>query len=846
MQEYITIKGATENNLKGISLDIPKNKLVVFTGLSGSGKSTLAFDILQRECQRQYMESLGMTADLFTRPRVEAITGLSPSISVDQRSGNHNPRSTVGTVTEVFTYLRILFAKLGTRICPSCRGIVSPDFETASESFFEDSDADLLAEAEFVRCPHCGEKLPVLTMSHFSFNKPEGACPECSGLGVVSRPNLSLIIDETKSIPGGAILEWDTFRINRYTESLEGAAKYYGFPLDITAPLSAFCEAAHALLLYGALSKEFSAFFPGKKPPKTVPEGRFEGVLTNLMRRYTELGEENAREKIEKVLIQKNCPVCEGKRLKASSIAVTVRGQNIIDISGVPLSSVFEWAKRVSENIGKEAEEVAAPVLHEVCSRLQRLLDVGVGYLSLDRPASSLSAGEAQRLRLASLLGSGLTGVLYVLDEPTTGLHARDTSRLISVLRKLRDLGNTVLVIEHDVEMMLAADWIIDFGPGAGNHGGEVVAAGAPEEIALALGSVTAKYLSQPGTTVKQQCRAGIGKSLSVLGATEHNLKNIDVEIPLGKLVALTGVSGSGKSTLLFDIIGRKAEMIFHTSQLLPGASRRVLGLEYVSNVITIDQSPIGRNGRSNAATYTDVLTEIRSVYSALPETRKRGLSAKHFSFNVDGGRCEKCEGAGKILISMHFMPDVEVTCPACKGKRFKKEVLAVTYHGYSISDVLNLTVEEATELFKNEPSIYNRLSILERIGLGYLTLGQPATTLSGGEAQRIKLAKELGKKNTGHTLYLLDEPTTGLHPQNVVQLMKVLDKLVDQGNSVVVVEHNLDVIRASDWIVDFGPEGGVTGGEIIAFGTPAAIMDIPISQTGQALAKSTHTPLQP
>ena len=841
MQEYITIKGAAENNLKNISLEIPKNKLVVFTGLSGSGKSTLAFDILQRECQRQYMESLGMTADLFTRPKVESIIGLSPSISVDQRSGNHNPRSTVGTVTEVFTYLRILFAKLGTRPCPACNKTVFPDFENASVSFFEEN-AEEIALMEFVRCPHCGEKLPALTMSHFSFNKPEGACPECRGLGVVSRPNIHLIIDETKSISNGAVLEWDAFRINRYTESLEGAASYYGFTLDMTAPVTEFCEAARTLLLYGALSKEFSSLYPGKKPPKTVPGGRFEGVLTNLMRRYTELGEENAREKIEKVLIQKICPVCEGKRLKTSNMAVSLCGKNIIDISGIPLLSVLEWAKKVSESIGKEAKEIAAPVLHEVCSRLQRLLDVGVGYLSLERPASSLSAGEAQRLRLASLLGSGLTGVLYVLDEPTTGLHARDTARLISVLRKLRDLGNTVLVIEHDVEMMLAADWIIDFGLGAGKHGGEVVAVGTPDEIAHTFGSITAKYINQPATSLKQQCRVGIDKSLSVLGATEHNLKNIDVEIPLGKLVALTGVSGSGKSTLLFDILGRKAEMIFHASELVPGASRRISGFEYVSDVITIDQSPIGRNSRSNAATYTDVFTEIRSLYSALPETKKRKLSARHFSFNVDGGRCEKCEGAGKILIPMHFMPDVEVICPACKGKRFKNEVLAVTYRGHSISDVLNLTVEEATELFKNERDIYNRLSIVERIGLGYLTLGQPATTLSGGEAQRIKLAKELGKKSMGHTLYLLDEPTTGLHPQNVIQLMKVFDELVEQGNSVVVVEHNLDVIRASDWIVDFGPEGGVAGGEIIATGTPLEIINTPRSQTGQALAKSMHS----
>lgn len=844
MQDYIKIQGACENNLKNISLKIPKNKLVVFTGLSGSGKSTLAFDTLQRECQRQYMESMGMTADLFTRPKVKSITGLSPSISVDQRNGSHNPRSTVGTVTEVFTYLRILFAKVGSRPCPACGKTVPPVFTAVSEVFYdgEESLAEDSSETESVCCPHCGEKLPVLTMGHFSFNKPEGACPECNGIGAVSRPNLRLIVDESKSIPEGAVLEWDAFRIKRYSEAMQGAAQYYGFPLDLSAPVSSHCESARSLLLYGVLSREFTALHPGKKPPRTVPEGRFEGVLTNLMRRYTELGETGAREKLEKVLIQKACPVCEGRRLNARSAAVTVRGSNIIDICGRPLSYVLQWALQAGKELGEEAQLVVRPVLHEICSRLERLLDVGVGYLSLDRPAAGLSAGEAQRLRLASLLGSGLTGVLYVLDEPTTGLHARDSGRLIAVLKKLRDLGNTILVIEHDTEMMRAADYIIDFGPGAGRNGGRITAAGTPGELACVSASVTARYLNRPALPLREKCRAGNGRSIYVTGASEHNLKNIDVQLPLGRLVAVTGVSGSGKSTFLFDIVNRKAQMLFHSSQIVPGAYRSITGFEFVDDVITIDQSPIGRSSRSNAATYTDVFTEIRSFYASLPETGKKGLCAKHFSFNVSGGRCEKCEGAGRLSIPMHFMPDVEVTCPVCKGKRFRREILSVKYRGQSISDVLNMTIEEAAALFKEVEPIYSRLHILEQIGLGYLALGQSAATLSGGEAQRIKLAKQLGRKGRGHTLYLLDEPTTGLHPHDVVRLFRILDQLVDQGNSVVVVEHNTDIIRASDWIIDFGPEGGNGGGEILAAGTPSDIAKCTKSYTGRYVMQA-HCP---
>ncbi len=842
MDTYIEIKGARENNLKNISLRIPKNKLVVFTGLSGSGKSTLALDTLQKECQRQYMESMGMVTDFISKPKVDAIIGLSPSISIDQRNSNRNPRSTVGTVTEVFTYLRILFAKLGVRKCPRCGELIRQPFEMEMETDsmqwdepLEDSTGNSDVDENMIVCPSCGEKLPELLMSHFSFNKPEGACPACRGLGVVNTPDLERIINTDLSIRDGGVRIWDKFHIDRYSEAIENAGSFYGFPISINQPLKNYGQIQMDYLLYGVLSPQFCRHFPGVKPPKTVPEGRFEGVVTNLVRRHSEMGS-GSKEKLGGLFHEEVCPECGGVRLRKESIAVTVGEISIIELSKKSLDDVLDWVKNLPSFTTQEALLIAKPVIDDLEQRIKRLLDVGVGYLNMERAAVTLSAGEAQRLRLASLLGSGLTGVLYVLDEPTVGLHARDTKRLIEVLKKLRDLGNTVLVIEHDIEIIQAADYIVDFGPEAGKGGGEIVAAGTPDEIAACEYSDTGRCLSgMDKINIPTKRRTGNGKSISISNAHKHNLKDIDVDLPLGMLVSLAGVSGSGKSTLLFDILGCEAEIYFGHSKEKPD-HLEISGLENVSDIITIDQSPIGRTSRSNAATYTDVFSYIRDLYASLDESKKKKLLPKHFSFNVPGGRCEKCEGSGELTISMHFLPDVQVKCPACHGRRYQKSILEVEYKGFSISDILQMTIAEAAAVFCDVPPILDRLSVLQKVGLGYLSLGQSATTLSGGEAQRIKLAKELGKRTSGYSLYLLDEPTTGLHPHDVKKLVALLNELVELGNTVICVEHNLDVIAMSDWVVDFGPEGGDAGGEIIVQGTPETVAKTARSQTGACL----------
>lgn len=868
MNDFIGIRGARENNLKNLSLDIPKNKLVVMTGLSGSGKSTLAFDTLQRECQRQYMESMGMVTDFLSKPKVDSITGLSPSISVDQRLGNRNPRSTVGTVTEVFTYIRLLFAKLGERPCPECGRIIKPSFEGAAagaENLWDGDEAGgtvFAAEeieeaspaacpaasssespapgaARSCKCPWCGTPLEELTMASFSFNKPEGACPACTGLGVVSKPDVSALLVNDRSILDGGVVSWDNALAKFYANALAAAGKYYGFEFDPDMPVGSFGEIQRDLLLYGVDSVQFKRHYPDKKPPSNAYGGRFEGVVTGMLRRYAEHErDDNSREKIERFLLRSTCPECGGMRLRKESREVVVAGRTIIGLSKMSLEELLHWIKGLNTGLGPDALIILQPILDDLSGRLGRLLDVGLDYLSMERPATSLSGGEAQRLRLAALLGSGLTGVLYVLDKPTTGLHPRDTGRLIKVLRQLRDLGNTVLVIEHDMDMIRAADYIIDIGPGARREGGCLVAAGSPGEIGGRQDSLTGLYLSGaisvglPGGRRKHG-----GKNLTIIGAQEHNLKNITVCIPLGMLVAVTGVSGSGKSTLLFDILDRAARKRFFGAGDQPGRHGGISGWEHVDRVITVDQTPIGRIPRSNAATYTDAFTAIRNVFAALPGALEGRLKARHFSFNVPGGRCEKCQGAGVLTVKMHFLPEVQVRCPVCRGLRFKPEVLAVRYRGFSISDVLNMSVGEALSLFGDVAAVSGRLSVMEEVGLGYLRLGQPATTLSGGEAQRIKLAKELSKKGKGHVLYLLDEPTTGLHLHDVGRLLAVLQRLVDAGNTVVVIEHQMDVIKASDWIIDFGPEGGDRGGEIVAEGAPPQVARAERSATGKYLA---------
>jgi len=810
MADSLRVTGARLHNLKNVSLTLPKNKLVVLTGLSGSGKSTLAFDTLHREGQRQYLESLGMVTGFVSKPAVDSITGLSPSISVDQHHTNRSPRSTVGTVTEVFTYLRLLWSRIGVRPCPACGERVPPAHTSA-----HDEDA----EPGQVPCPHCAAPVPELVMGTFSFNKPAGACPECTGLGEVIRADVRQLVDEDRSVADGAVLGWHPKATERNVALLRAAAEHYGLAFSASTPIRQLAPFTRTLLLYGVESEEFRRHFPDTAPPATVTAGRFEGVVTAVLRRYAErIDDEDYREKTERVLLKEPCGACAGTRLRPESRAVTVHGLGIVDAARLPLTELAAWLAGLRDRSTTDEWLFVEPVVADLTERVRRLVDVGVGYLTLDQPTPSLSAGETQRLRLAALLGSGLTGVLYVLDEPTIGLHPSDTARLVDVLRRLRDLGNTVLVIEHDLEVLRAADHVVDIGPGAGRDGGRVVAQGTPDEVARTEGSVTGAYLSGRLPAPASRRRGDADPALVVRGAREHNLKDITVRIPLGRLVTLTGPSGSGKSTLLLDIVDRAARRRFHGAATLPGAHDGIDGWEHLGKVVTIDQEPISRVPRSNAATYSEAFTPIREAFAAASGGR---LTPGHFSFNVPGGRCERCEGAGVLTVHMHFLPAVEVRCPACQGRRFRDEVLSVRYDGHDISEILEATVDEALTVFADVPAVAGRLRRMADVGLGYLPLGQPATTLSGGEAQRIKLAKELGRRPAARTLYLLDEPTTGLHAADTARLLGVLQRLVDAGHSVVTIEHNEDVARASDWLIELGPEGGAGGGQLVGEGRP-------------------------
>jgi excinuclease ABC subunit A len=677
-------------------------------------------------------------------------------------------------------------------------------------------------------------------MANFSFNKPAGACPTCTGLGTVHQVNLNRLVNDELSILDGAVIGWNSFYIRYNADILQAAGRHYGFSFDPALPVRDYTPIQRDLLFFGAESSQFRQHFPGVEPPTAVSRGRFEGIASTLLRRYAEhIQDADYLQKLDGVLVTQVCPDCDGTRMRAESRAVTVAGQTIIAISKLPLNALADWLETLPASLHGEEMLIASPILDDLRERIRRVIEVGVEYLTLDRAAPSLSAGEAQRLRMASLLGSSLSGLLYVFDEPTIGLHSRDTQRLIGFLRRLRDLGNTVLVVEHDLDVVGAADYVVDFGPGAGKHGGQIVATGTPAEIAQLPGTLTGAFLAgQMSVPLPHQRRAPTEKALTVHGAREHNLQNVSVGLPLGLLVAVTGVSGSGKSSLVFDILDRAGRQRFYGGSETPGAHEAIEGWENLAKIVTIDQEHIVRLPRSNAATYSDAFTAIREAFAATADARRLKMTARHFSFNVPGGRCERCEGTGTLTVKMHFLPDVAVTCPACRGRRFKPETLAVNYREHDIAQALDLTIEEALSLFEDVPAAASRLGVMADVGLGYLQLGQPASTLSGGEAQRVKLAKELGRRGAGRTLYLLDEPTTGLHPADTARLLALLQRLVDAGNSVIVVEHNLDIIKGADWVIDLGPEGGAAGGQLLAEGTPEQVARLSSSHTGACLRR--------
>ncbi len=812
--EFIKIIGARENNLKNISVEIPKYKLVALTGMSGSGKSSFAMDILQKECQRQYLESMGMVTDGLNKPQVDSIIGLSPSISVGQRVLSNNPRSTVGTYTEILTYLRILFAKLSVRICPNCNAEIPPNFD-------EDEEIDFIDTS----CPHCNAYLHHLSMASFSFNKTEGACQKCSGVGVVKDIDFSKLIDKNLTIKEGAIKIWGNRTFwEHYSAIHEACGKHYGFNFDVSKPVKDFNELEMLVLLDGVDCEGFKNRFPNVKKPKRVMDGYVEGLRTFVNKKVVE----SATKKVANTVISNAigstpCDECGGTRLGFVGRTAKLNGKTIVQVSTYTLSSLVEFLQDVLSSLSPSAKEIATVVIGDILKRVKGIVKIGLEYLSIDRPVNTLSGGESQRIRLASILESGLTGVIYILDEPTTGLHARDTSLLLTAIKKLRDLGNTVIVIEHDIDFVKHCDYVIDFGVGAGSLGGEIVASGTVAEVSQNESSKTAKYLREEKTKPNDK-NISTSRFIEVKNASVHNLKNISVDIPLGQIVSFAGVSGSGKSSLVFDVIEMRKN------------AESIKGFEHISEVIKIDQSPIGRQSRSNIATYTEVFTLIRELFSSMSEAKKLQLKPADFSFNVKGGRCEKCEGLGVISLDMQFLDDVEVTCPVCKGHRFKKKILSVLYKGKSISDVLNMTVLENLDFFEGNKEIYRKLCVINEVGLAYLKLGQSTTTLSGGECQRLKLSKELAKGNSSNILYLLDEPTTGLHPSDSEKLLILLKRLVFEGNSVFVIEHNTEILSRSDYIIELGPFGGDKGGEVIAKGTPFEISLSDKSITGRYL----------
>ena len=822
--DFIRIRGARTNNLKNISLDIPRNKLVVITGLSGSGKSSLAFDTIYAEGQRRYVESLSSYARQFVglmdKPDVDLIEGLSPAISIDQRTTSHNPRSTVGTTAEIYDYLRLLYARVGLAVCPDCNEKMKKVSEEkiiikkVKGRKIKFSQVD-----RFFICDHCSKRLIELEPRDFSFNSAHGACPECTGLGEKLEIATDLVFNNNLSILEGAIkpIAHVNIKGSLLITELESLADRHNFSLRTA--LRDFSDAEKSILLFG--------------------DELFPGIIARLEEKYKESKSVLVKLEIEKVMRSSICCACRGKRLKPESLAIKINDLSIIDLTDKSISDLIELCRDWLKHPIVFADEfrIVEPILKEALKNLEFLNNVGLSYLSLSRAANSLSGGESQRIRLASQVGSSLSGVLYVLDEPSIGLHQRDNNKLIQTLKDLRDNGNTVIVVEHDMSMMLAADYLIDVGPGAGEHGGEIIFSGPPEEIKKEVNSLTGNYLSGiKKIKAPKKYRLGNGKLIKIKGAKENNLKNIDVDIPLGKLVAITGVSGSGKSTLMNEILAKSLNQKFYRAKTEPGRHDDILGLEHINKVIDIDQSPIGKTPRSNPATYTGIFSFVRDLYASLPEAKIKGFGSGHFSFNVPGGRCENCSGDGSIKVEMQFLSDVYLKCEVCGGKKFKEEILEIKYKEKNIFEILNMTVSEAESFFSDHSQINQKLKTLNEVGLGYIKLGQSATTFSGGEAQRIKLATELSRRSTGKTLYILDEPTTGLHFDDIERLLKVLNMLVDCGNTVLIIEHNLEVIRSVDWIIDLGPDGGASGGQVVVCGNPQEVAKAKNSFTGKYL----------
>ena len=934
----IEVRGAREHNLKGIDVDIPRNELVVITGLSGSGKSSLAFDTIYAEGQRRYVESLSAYArqflDMMEKPDVDHISGLSPAISIEQKTTSKNPRSTVGTVTEIYDYLRLLFARVGTPYSPATglpieaqqvqdmvdrvmtmeegtrayllapivrdrkgeyrkefielrkqgfqrvkvdgefyeldeppmldkkfrhdidvvvdRLVVKEGLETRLadsfrtaldladgiailETVVKEGDPDRITFSENFACPVSGFTIPEIEPRLFSFNAPFGACPDCDGLGVELYFDERLVVpDEALKIADGALAPWRKGKSPYFLQTIEAIAKHYEF--DQNTRWKDLPAHVRQVFLYGSGNEEIPFRYDEGGRVYQVTRS-FEGVIPNMERRYRETDSNWIREEFERYQNNRSCGSCNGYRLREEALAVKIAGLHVGQVVQMSIREAYEWCEGVPEHLTSQKNEIARAILKEIRERLGFLNNVGLEYLTLSRSAGTLSGGESQRIRLASQIGSGLTGVLYVLDEPSIGLHQRDNGRLLATLQNLRDQGNTVIVVEHDEEAIRTADYVFDIGPGAGVHGGQVVSHGTPDAVASDANSITGQYLS--GTreiSVPTERRKGKGKSIKVIKAEGNNLKSVNAEFPLGKFVCVTGVSGGGKSTLTIETLFKTASMRLNGARQTPAPCEMIKGLEHLDKVIDIDQRPIGRTPRSNPATYTGAFTPIRDWFAGLPEAKARGYKPGRFSFNVKGGRCEACQGDGVIKIEMHFLPDVYVTCETCQGKRYNRETLEILFKGKSIADVLDMTVEDAQEFFKAVPSIREKMDALMRVGLGYIKVGQQATTLSGGEAQRVKLSKELSKRSTGRTLYILDEPTTGLHFEDVKKLLEVLHELVENGNTVIVIEHNLDVVKTADWIIDIGPEGGDGGGEIVAVGTPEAVAEEPRSHTGRYL----------